>query len=87
MTAINITDNDLTNPTATMNSRVHAYNDNYEDMMDFVMTGGMDPVELQSTSVSEDLGCTLVLFQDVVVEPDEDQEAANDNEPTQLELF
>ena len=84
MSAINFTENDLSNPTANSNSRVHAYNDNYEDMMDFVMNGGIDPVERKTRNLAEDLGCTVVGYEDVVVQPNETQEAANDNEQVLL---
>lgn len=78
MTAINITENDLSNPERTTDRLVQAYNDNVADTLDMVMSGDMDPVERQTRNLIEDLGGVVVGYEEVVYQ----QEAANDNEPT-----
>ena len=83
MTAMNITDNDLTNPEAETRRQVTAYNDNVGEMLDGVFGGTIDAVERRSRNLIEDLGGTIVGYWDV---PEWD-DPANDNEPVQLDLF
>ena len=83
MTAINFTENDLSNPDAETRRQVHAYNDNVGEMLDGVFGGTIDAVERRSRNLIEDLGGTVVGYGDV---PEWD-DPANDNEPVQLDLF
>ena len=79
MTAMNITDNDLTNPDAEIRRQVHAYNDNVGEMLDGVFGGTIDTVEQRTTDLIESLGGTVVSYEEV--------DYVNDNEPVQLDLF
>ena len=83
MTAMNITDNDLSNPEAETRRQVTAYNDNVGEMLDGVFGGTIDAVERRSRTLIEDLGGTVVGYAEVP----EWAHAANDNEPVQLDLF
>ena len=83
MTAINFTENDLSNPDAETRRQVHAYNDNVGEMLDGVFGGTIDAVERRSRTLIEDLGWTVVGYEEVP----EWAHAANDNEPVQLDLF
>ena len=79
MTAINITENDLSNPERTTDRLVQAYNDNVAGTLDMVMSGDMDPVERETRNLIEDLGGIVVGYEEVVYQ----DEPANDNEPTE----
>ena len=83
MTAMNITDNDLSNPEAETRRQVTAYNDNVGEMLDGVFGGTIDAVERRSRTLIEDLGGTVVGYEVIP----EWAHAANDNEPVQLDLF
>ena len=86
MTAINFTENDLSNPVANGSRRVQAYNDNVGEMLDGVFGNAIDVVDTNTRSLIESLGGTVVSHETI---PDwaHEQEAANDNEPVQLDLF
>lgn len=85
MTALNITTNDLTDPIAETRRQVTAYNDNVGDTLDHVFGGGMDKVERETRDLIDALGATLVSYEEVPSWA-HDEEPANDNEPSQLEL-
>ena len=90
MTAINFTENDLSNPDAEIRRQVHAYNDNVGEMLDGVFGGTMDEVERRTRNLIEGLGGRVVGYSNVPDWPHEQflaEEAANDNEPVQLDLF
>ena len=90
MTATNFTENDLTNPVTNVNRRVQAYNDNVSEMLDGVLDNTFDPIEQTTTDLIESLGGKVVGYSDVPDWPHEQflaEEAANDNEPVQLDLF
>jgi hypothetical protein len=86
MTALNITTNDLTDPTAETRRRVEAYNDNVGTTLDQVMGQNDDVVEGKTKTLVDYLGVTVVSNDNI---PDwaHEEEPANDNEPQQLDLF
>ena len=90
MTAINFTENDLSNPEAEVRRQTTAYNDNVAEMLEGVFGKPIDVVECMTRNLVEDLGGTVVGYSDVPDWPHEQflaEEAANDNEPVQLDLF
>ena len=52
MTAMNITDNDLTNPEAETRRQVTAYNDNVGEMLDGVFGGTIDALDERRSRTS-----------------------------------
>ena len=88
MTALNITTNDLTDPILESRNRVTAYNDDIQRTMENVMKAEVDVVEEDTRDLISRLGATLVGYENVPSWPHEALlEAANDNEPRQLDLF
>ena len=83
MTAINFTENDLSNPEAEVRRQAIAYNDNVAEMLEGVFGQPIDVVECMTRNLVEDLGGIVVGYENVP----EYAHAANDNEPVQLDLF
>ena len=92
MTALNITTNDLTDPTAETRRRVEAYNDNVGTTLDQVMGQNDDVVEEKTKDLADYLGATIVGYENIPDWVHEEaelarDEASNDNKPVQLDLF